>query len=67
MGFGTLSEPFSFIPRDVPGKPPTAPRNVKASTDRNTLYIEYDLLKEDGGWPITDYNVYIDDGLDGSF
>ena len=64
MGFGDLSEEFSFIPRDVPGKPPNAPRNVPGSTTRAVVYIEYDRLKEDGGAPISDYNIYIDDGLD---
>jgi hypothetical protein len=67
MGYGTISDPFWFIPRDVPDKPPTAPRNVKASTDRNTIYIEYDLVKEDGGAPILGYLIYMDDGLDGDF
>jgi len=67
MGFGALSEEFSYIPRDVPGKPPTAPRNIDASTNRLKLFIEYDTVKEDGGAPITDYNIYIDDGLDGQF
>lgn len=67
MGYGALSAEFAFIPRSVPGKPPNAPRNVKTSTDRNVLYIEYDQVKEDGGWPILNYNIYIDDGMDGDF
>lgn len=67
MGYGDLSPEFSFIPRSVPGKPLTAPRNVEESTIRTVLYIEYDTVKEDGGAPISDYNIYIDDGLDGSF
>lgn len=67
MGFGDLSDEFSYIPRDVPGRPPNAPRNVKTSTNRLTLYVEFDTVKEDGGSPILDYNLYLDDGLDGSF
>ena len=42
MGFGALSNNFSYIPRDVPRKPPNAPRNVKSSTNRNILFIDYD-------------------------
>ena len=67
MGFGQLSSNFSFIPRDVPGKPSTAPRNVKQSKNRYVLYIEYDTVIEDGGSPRLNYNIYIDDGLDGAF
>ena len=67
MGFGALSSIFSFIPRNVPNKPPSAPRNVKERTNRLTLFVEYDTVAEDGGAAITDYNIYIDDGLDGTF
>ena len=69
MGFGALSVNFIFVPRNLPFKPDKAPRNVPASTDRNKIYIEFDALVDgaDGGSAIMTYNIYIDDGLDGSF
>jgi hypothetical protein len=67
MGFGTSSSNFSFIPRIEPNKPLTAPKNVNESTNRLTLYVEFDTVREDGGAEISDYNIYIDDGLDGDF
>ena len=69
MGYGTLSSNFIFVPRYLPAKPPTAPRNVVSSTDRTTIYIEYDALVDgdDGGSAIEKYNIYIDDGMDGAF
>jgi hypothetical protein len=67
MGFGAVSESFSYIPRDVPGKPLTPPRNVDVDTNRLKVFIEFDIVKEDSGSPITNYNIYIDDGLDGDF
>ena len=67
MGFGSLSQEFSFIPRTVPPKPLKAPTNVAESTSRNVIYVRYDEVIEDGGSQITKYNVYIDDGLDGDF
>ena len=67
MGYGVLSDKFSFIPRNVPSKPPKAPRNLPLMTTRSVIHIEYDTVKEDGGAAITDYHVYIDDGADGEF
>ena len=67
MGFGDLSSVFSYIPRSVPNKPKNAPRNVVESTNRLTLFVEFDTVREDGGAEITDYSIYIDDGLDGAF
>ena len=64
MGFGTVSSTFSFVPRHLPSKPSNPPRNVPASTDRTTIFIEYDALVDgdDGGSAIIHYNIYIDDG-----
>jgi hypothetical protein len=69
MGFGTFSSEFSYIPRYLPAKPPTPPRNVVGSTNRNRINIEYDALNDgtDGGSPILKYNIYIDNGKDGDF
>lgn len=67
MGFGALSATYSFIPRDVPSKPRASPRNISERTNRSTLFVEFDTVREDGGSAITDYNIYIDDGLDGLF
>ena len=49
MGFGDLSSVFSYIPRSVPNKPKNAPRNVVESTNRLTLFVEFDTVREDGG------------------
>ena len=51
MGFGTLSSSFTYVPRHLPAKPASSPRNVAASTDRSTIYIAYDALVDgdDGG------------------
>ena len=69
MGFGTLSSEYSYIPRYLPAKPSSPPSNVVGSTDRSTIYITYDALIDgsDGGSPILNYNIYIDDGNDGDF
>ena len=69
MGFGALSSQFSYIPRYLPAKPPTPPKNVAASTNRSRINIEYNALIDgaDGGSPILKYNIYIDDGDDGDF
>jgi hypothetical protein len=64
MGYGAYSDEYSFVPRMVPGEPKLPPRNVKASTTRTTVHIEYDPVLENGGAEITAYTVYIDDGLD---
>jgi hypothetical protein len=67
MGFGDVSSSFSYIPSKVPNKPLNTPRNVASQTDRTTLFVEYDVVHKDGGMPILSYNIYIDDGLSGSF
>jgi titin len=65
MGYGAYSPtPHSFIPRIAPGQPTQAPRDRPALKTRSTLFIEFDAVLEDGGSPITAYNVYIDDGQD---
>lgn len=53
----------------MPDKPSTAPTNVAASTTATVINIVYNALNIDqsGGSPITNYNVYIDDGNDGAF
>lgn len=67
MGKGEWSDNFEFIPRYFPSKPPNPPRDVRlklfkpeSGTDRTSIEIEYDRVKEDGGWPILNYNIYID-------
>jgi hypothetical protein len=67
MGFGDVSSSFSFIPSKVPNKPINTPRNVVSLTDRTTLFVEYDVVHEDGGMPILSYSIYIDDGMSGEF
>ena len=67
MGYGIYSSTFTFIPRKVPAKPVTAPRNVTTSTYRNTIYISYDAFAETGGSAIINYNIYVDDGINGTF
>ena len=69
MGFGEYSASFSYIPRDVPAKPPTAPRNLPLQTNRNVIFLEFDQLapEDQGGSAIFSYNIYIDDGADGPF
>jgi len=67
MGFGAYSAEFTFTPRSVPPKPSAAPRNDALQTIRTQIFIEFDHLLNDGGEPITDYNIYIDDGSDGEF
>lgn len=69
MGFGTYSSEFSFVPRSVPAKPPSPPRNLPAQTDKTVIYVEYDELVDgdDGGSAITSHTLYIDDGNDGEF
>lgn len=67
MGYGAYSDSFRFIPRSVPAKPPTAPRSVEPSTNRNTIFLAFDKLWDDGGAPILNYNVYMDNGLEGAF
>jgi hypothetical protein len=69
MGFGAYSASFSFVPRDVPSKPPHTPQNLPLQTNRNVIYVKFDqLLPEDqGGSVILNYNFYVDDGHDGSF
>lgn len=67
MGYGSYSSSFSFIPRTVPGKPASAPVNDATSTTRSTIFITYSAVSNTGGSAITSYNVYVDDGADGSF
>lgn len=66
MGFGAYSNSYSFIPRSVPTKPLKAPINVQESTTRSTLFISYGKIWDDGGAPILNYNIYIDDGNNGT-
>lgn len=69
MGFGSYSATFSYVPRDVPAKPPTAPRNLPLQTNRVAVFVEFDALKSEyqGGSVILSFNLYIDDGHDGNF
>jgi hypothetical protein len=64
MGYGPYSGEYSFVPRVVPAAPPLAPRNRPELTTRATLYLAFDAVLVDGGAPITEYLVYLDDGLD---
>jgi len=67
MGYGSYSSSFTFTPIDVPEKPPKTPYNVASSTTRTVIFLQYDALINTGGTPITQYNIYIDDGNDGAF
>lgn len=69
MGYGVYSSiAQSYIPRQIPGKPPTAPVLVPELSDRTELVIQYAAITENtGGSPILQYSVYVDDGLDGPF
>lgn len=67
LGYGAYSTAFTFTPIEVPGKPLRAPRNVVASTYRNTIFIVYDASLNTGGSAITSYKIYVDDGLNGAF
>ena len=69
MGFGAYSAEVSYVPRSVPAKPATAPRNIPASTNQSIITVEYDELidGEDGGSLILSHTLYIDDGNDGAF
>jgi len=66
MGFGSYSSVYSFIPRSAPTKPLKAPTNVIASTTRTTLYVQFEKIWDDGGAQILNYNIYIDDGNNGT-
>ena len=66
MGYGEYSSEFVYIPRSVPEKPTNGPRNTE-STTQTVLDIEFDRVIEDGGEEISQYNIYVDDGLDGDF
>ena len=69
MGYGVYSSiAQSYIPRQVPGKPPHAPMLVPELSDRTELVIRYEpIIENTGGAAISFYNVYIDDGHDGTF
>jgi hypothetical protein len=67
LGYGVYSSSYTFTPRSVPGKPANPPTNVALSTTRSVIYIQYDEVTEIGGSPLLNYNIYIDDGLAGSF
>ena len=41
--------------------------NIPASTTRSVIFIKYDPVIENGGSDILNYNVYVDDGLNGAF
>lgn len=44
MGYGAYSPSFTYIPRDVPAKPPKVPRNRASLTTRLAVFVEFDLL-----------------------
>ena len=67
LGYGNISIEYSFSPADVPSKPTNPPFNLPSNTTQTVIYISYDAIEEDGGSPITNYNIYIDDGNDGAF
>lgn len=63
MGYGVFSTPQSYIPREAPGKPTSAPTLVAGSSSRTTIVISYlPILENTGGSAIIKYNVYVDDG-----
>ena len=53
MGYGAYSPSFSFVPRVIPGAPPSPPRNVPTKTTMTALYVEFDQVLNDGGAAIT--------------
>jgi hypothetical protein len=55
------------VPRSVPEKPSNGVRNVPSLTTKTVLAIEFDQIIENGGEDILQYDVYVDDGLDGQF
>jgi hypothetical protein len=63
MGFGAYSGTFTFTPRSVPPKPPTAIRNIlePTGTSQTELKVTFDHLLDNGGQPITSYNFYLKD------
>ncbi len=67
MGYGDLSSIFQFSSRSVPEKPSNPPRNNPLVTLSSTIEIIYDPILKNGGSNILNYNVYIDDGLYGSY
>ena len=67
LGYGTYSSILSAVPKRVPGKPSSVPVNVEASTTANVIYISYSTVRDNGGSSIIKYNIYIDDGLGGSY
>lgn len=66
MGYGALSSVYTFSSRDVPSKPISAPQN-SLTTDSTNIGITYHAITQNGGAPILNYNIYIDDGNDGPF
>lgn len=67
MGYGQLSSVYTFSSRDVPSKPSAAPSNDPSVTSSSTIGFTYLPIIKDGGAPIMNYNIYIDDGNDGPF
>lgn len=43
------------------------PINIPSLTTKTTIYVQYNPVTNNGGSPITNYNIYIDDGLNGPF
>ena len=64
MGYGSYSSTFSFVPRTLPSKPISAPRDLPLLTTQSVLHVEFDAVVDNGGDEISEYLVYIDDGLD---
>ena len=66
MGFGAYSLSYSYIPRSVPSKPLSPPTNILTSTTRSTLHVQYNKIGNDGVSPILNYNIYYDNGNNGT-
>ena len=69
MGYGAYSSiAQSYVPRQVPGKPPSPPVLVPASLTSTVIVVNYaPIIENTGGSAILSYNVYVDDGHDGAF
>ena len=67
LGYGPVSTEYSFMPIVVPAKPTNPPTNIASLTTQTQIHIQYTAVEDDGGSPVTQYNIYIDDGNDGPF
>lgn len=67
LGYGVSSTVVSAVPKRIPGKPSSAPQNIASQTTASVIYLQYGLLRDNGGSAITNYKIYMDDGLGGAY